>query len=105
MGYKIEKYLNGELKESIVIRNSKYAHVDAYHQLFDSAPDPVKYPTYEIKILIDKKPYSYADAMQYIAQQYDEFEQKRNETHKKVWVRFQGVTNAKSNFRQIWVKK
>jgi len=105
MKYRIEKYLDGELKESIAIRNSKMAHVDAYHQLFDSAPDPVKYPTYEIKIFIDKKPYLYADAMQYIAQQYDDFEQKRSKTHKQVWVRFQGVTNAKSNFRQIWVKK
>ena len=43
--------------------------------------------------------------MTYIDQKYQEFEQNRSETHKQVWVRFQGVTNAKSNFRQIWVKK
>lgn len=105
MAYKIDKYLNGELKESVTIRNSKLAHVDAYNRLFDARPDPVKYPTYELKIFIDKKPVSFDDAMVYINQKYEEFEQQRSETHKQVWVRFQGVTNAKSNFRQIWVKK
>lgn len=105
MGYKIEKYLNGELKESVVIRNSKLAHVDVYNRLFDAKPDPVKYPTYELKIFIDKKLVSWEDAMTYIDQKYKEFEQNRSETHKQVWVRFQGVTNAKSNFRQVWVKK
>jgi hypothetical protein len=105
MAYKIDKYLDGELKESVTIRNSKLAHVDAYNRLFDARPDPIKYPTYELKIFIDKKLVSFDDAMVYINQKYEDFEQQRSETHKQVWVRFQGVTNAKSNFKQVWVKK
>ena len=57
MAYKIDKYLDGELKESVTIRNSKLAHVDAYNRLFDARPDPIKYPTYELKIFIDKSLY------------------------------------------------
>ena len=105
MAYVIEKYLDGELKESIKIRNSKLAHYEAYNALVWAKPDPVKYPNYEVKIFIDKKPMSFDDAMAYVKEKQEEFEQKRSETHKQVWVRFQGVTNAKRNFRQVWIKK
>ena len=106
MKYKIEQYINGDLKETTLIRASKYAHTEAYHKLRDARPDPIKYPDYEIKIWIDGNSISYEDAMAYVDSEYELFNKKREETHKQIWVRKKGyVTNCKNAFEQIWVKK
>lgn len=59
----------------------------------------------EYKITIDGKPVTLDQAFDEIANARFEFENKRAETKKQVWVRTGGVTNAKSNFRKIWVNK
>ena len=59
----------------------------------------------EIKIFVNKKEVNWDEAKEVVDDMADERERKLEETHKKVWVKFQGVTNFKSNYKQIWVKK
>lgn len=59
----------------------------------------------EIKIFVNKKEVNWEEAKEVVDEMADERERKLEETHKKVWVKFQGVTNFKSNYKQIWVKK
>ena len=58
-----------------------------------------------LKILVNKKEVSWEKAKEIVDEMVDERERKLEETHKKVWVKFQGVTNFKSNYKQIWVRK
>jgi len=47
---------------------------------------------------------SFDDAVKAAKQARAAFNVKRAETKKQVWIRTGGVTNAKSNFKQVWVK-
>ena len=71
--------------------------------------DIVTYCTEEergnIKIFVNKKEVSWNEAKKIVDEMADEKERKLEETHKKVWVKYQGVTNFKSNYKQVWVKK
>lgn len=54
---------------------------------------------------VDGESVSFDDAVKAAKQARAAFNVKRAETKKQVWIRTGGVTNAKSNFAQIWVKK
>jgi hypothetical protein len=60
---------------------------------------------YEYKLLVDGESVSFDDAIKAAKQARLAFNEKRAATKKQVWVRAGGVTNAKSNFKQVWVKK
>ena len=59
---------------------------------------------YEYKIFVDGESVSFDDAVKAAKQSRATFNAKRAATKKQVWIRT-GVTNAKSNFHQVWVKK
>ena len=56
-------------------------------------------------ILIDGVPLSSKEAMAHCRSQFAKELCAKRKTHKRIWVRTGGVTNARANFRQIWVKK
>jgi hypothetical protein len=60
---------------------------------------------YEYKFLVDGESVSFDDAVKAAKQARAAFNAKRAATKKQVWIRTGGVTNAKSNFKQVWVKK
>jgi hypothetical protein len=56
-------------------------------------------------ILIDGVPVSSEEAIAHCRTQFAKELCAKRKTHKRVWYRTGGVTNARSNFRQTWVKK
>jgi hypothetical protein len=56
-------------------------------------------------ILVDGKPTSSKDAIAHCRTQFAKELCAKRKTHKRIWIRTGGVTNARANFKQIWVKK
>ena len=59
----------------------------------------------EFNYLLNKKSVTYDEIFAEVNAFWDAKTAKFEESHKQIWIRTGGVTNARSNFKQIWVKK
>ena len=59
----------------------------------------------EFEYFLNKKSVSFDVIFAEVNEFWDAKTAKFQESRKQIWIRTGGVTNAKSNFRQIWVKK
>lgn len=58
-----------------------------------------------VEFFVEGKQVSFEQAVEVAKQARVAFNEKRSAIKKLVWVRKGGVTNAKSNFHQVWVNK
>jgi ribosomal protein L19E len=56
-------------------------------------------------ILVDGVQVSSEKAMAHCRTQFAKELCTKRKTHKRIWIRTGGVTNARANFKQIWIKK
>jgi hypothetical protein len=59
----------------------------------------------EFNYFLNKKSVTFDEIFNEVNAFWDAKTQKFQESRKQIWIRTGGVTNARSNFRQIWVKK
>ena len=59
----------------------------------------------QFEYFLNKRPVSFDGIFAEVNEFWDAKTAKFQESRKQIWIRTGGVTNARSNFRQIWVKK
>jgi len=97
MKYQIECILNGKV---LKFRPTDWLSFESDLLSIDRSDSANEY-----KIIVSGQTVSIEQALDVVKQERTVFEEKRAATKKQVWMRTGGVTNARSNFRQVWVKK